>query len=249
MVQARDNTTSNGVAFLTLAELQTLSYSIFRKKLPVNAFGESNVKGYVRGSRILSGSMIFSVFNKHVLSNLTIGKDGNTSVQIPTHESFDASGSYGELLVDQLPPFDIVIIYANEYGSISRMAIYGCEIISEGQVHSIQDLMTENTVTYVARYIEPMKSLFTIGQGDAGKEFQQMLQELEDSIANTSMNVWGTQSGMYDPRALIQAASKIDAKYHSFFKNSDLGRLDTIKNLSSDENARKLLLQSRNPFR
>ena len=131
-----------------LAEAQTLSISTHREKNAVRALGHVYPKAYVRGQREIAGSLIFTVFNEHVLYEL-----------IKAHPSdFDAA-KYTSALMDQLPPVDIVVSFANEYGSVSRMGIYGVEFVNEGQVMSIEDILTENTVNYVARDIDPMRAV------------------------------------------------------------------------------------------
>lgn len=52
---------------------------------------------------------------------------------------------------DQIPPFDITLAAANEYGSLAVMRIYGAEILNEGYGVSIDDLVSEMQNTYVAR--------------------------------------------------------------------------------------------------
>jgi len=52
---------------------------------------------------------------------------------------------------DQIPPFDITLAAANEYGSLAVMKIYGCEILNEGYGVSIDDIVSEQQMTYVAR--------------------------------------------------------------------------------------------------
>lgn len=52
---------------------------------------------------------------------------------------------------DQIPPFDITLAAANEYGSLAIMRIYGVEILNEGYGVSIDDIVSEQQMTYVAR--------------------------------------------------------------------------------------------------
>jgi hypothetical protein len=59
--------------------------------------------------------------------------------------------------MDQIPPLDISIAFANEYGNISWMAILGVDFINEGMVMSIEDLFVESTAQYVARDYDPMR--------------------------------------------------------------------------------------------
>jgi|SRR3990167_2052147 len=52
---------------------------------------------------------------------------------------------------DQIPPFDITLAAANEHGSLAVMRIYGAEILNEGYGVSIDDIVSEQQNTYVAR--------------------------------------------------------------------------------------------------
>lgn len=65
---------------------------------------------------------------------------------------------------DQIPPFDIVLTSATEYGQISRMAIHGVEILNAGSGISIDDITTDENMTFVARQITPWHSLSTPGE-------------------------------------------------------------------------------------
>jgi len=58
--------------------------------------------------------------------------------------------------VDQIPPFDITLACANEYGALAVMKIMGVEILNEGTGVSIDDIVTEQTMTYVARQVLPL---------------------------------------------------------------------------------------------
>ena len=66
----------------------------------------------------------------------------------------DSTNSGYAFLIDEIPPFDIVISAANEYGLRSRMVIYGVRLVNEGQVMSINDVYTENTYQFVATDLE-----------------------------------------------------------------------------------------------
>lgn len=71
---------------------------------------------------------------------------------------------------DQIPPFDITLAAANEYGSLAIMRIYGVEILNEGYGVSIDDIVSEQQMTYVARTLvgwRPVGNVAT-GQGNTG---------------------------------------------------------------------------------
>lgn len=131
--------------FKVFAELQTLSYSVHRDKVPVRVLGRTYPKAYVRGPRTVAGSMVFTVFDKHALWEIMqyyIKDPADNIMQLP--------------MADMLPPFDITVTFANEYGHQSVMRIYGIDLIDEGQTMSIEDMITENVMSYVARHIEVM---------------------------------------------------------------------------------------------
>lgn len=67
---------------------------------------------------------------------------------------------------DQIPPFDVTITYANEYGNAAVRSIYGVEILNEGSGASMDDVMIEETMTFVARELGPMNA--TVVHGDQG---------------------------------------------------------------------------------
>lgn len=142
----KENKSSNTPSTKVLAECQTLSLSVFRDKRAVRSCGSTYAKAYTRGPREIAGSLIFTVFDQHVVWDL-----------LQAHPSdFDGNTATGAI-IDQLPPVDIIVTFANEYGSMSRMTIYGVEFISEGQTMSIEDLITENAVNFVARDYDPMR--------------------------------------------------------------------------------------------
>jgi hypothetical protein len=54
------------------------------------------------------------------------------------------------IMADQIPPFNIIITCNNEYGDVSTMGIYGVRLVNEGSTMSVDDILTEQTNTYVA---------------------------------------------------------------------------------------------------
>jgi len=132
----------------TLAEAQTLAISIYRDKQAVRACGTVYPKAFTRGPREIAGSIIFTVFNEHVMHRF-----------LEAHATdFDAV-RFTTAILDQLPPVDITVSFANEFGAVSRMALYGVEFLTEGQTMSIEDLLTENVVSFVARDFDPMRAV------------------------------------------------------------------------------------------
>jgi len=56
---------------------------------------------------------------------------------------------------DQLMPFEITLLAANEYGKAMTRKIFGVEILNEGGGVSIDDLVLENQYSFIARHITP----------------------------------------------------------------------------------------------
>lgn len=135
-----------GSSTVTLGSLSTISIQTHREKFEVRALGKSYATGITRGPRTIAGSMIFTMFDEHAFSVL-MRYMGNK-------ESIWHDPEISTLLPDQLPPIDLTIAFANEYGSISQQNIYGVEFINDGQVMSIEDLVMENTMNFMARDVD-----------------------------------------------------------------------------------------------
>lgn len=61
--------------------------------------------------------------------------------------------------VDQIPPFDVTLAAANEYGALAVMRIFQLEILNEGYGVSIDDIVSEQQMTYVARQVIPWQAI------------------------------------------------------------------------------------------
>jgi len=133
----------SSIVYVPLATVQTLSIQSFREKFAVRALGFNQSKGTTRGPRTVAGSIIFTSFDEHALARFL--------QYPPTIWAHEKGQSSIRALPDQLPPMTISAIFANEYGSISQMTIYGIEFISDGMTMSIEDIFTENVCQYIAR--------------------------------------------------------------------------------------------------
>lgn len=59
--------------------------------------------------------------------------------------------------LDQLLPFDITVVGANEYGAVSKMVFHGVELMTEAGGMSIDDMVLEKQVAFIARRISQWK--------------------------------------------------------------------------------------------
>lgn len=158
-------TRTGGSISSVVGSVQTISYSIHNEKMPVRVLGNMNPKGYVFGNRTIAGTIIFTVFDRHWTHKL-LG------------EYLENIKSDAHVLTDEMPPINITIAMANEYGSKSRLALYGVTFVNEGQVMSINDMYTENTYQFYAMDIDYMsESTGSNRGGQKRKNLQQQRQQ------------------------------------------------------------------------
>ena len=161
-----------------IGNISALSYSIHREKVPVRTLGHTYPRGFTRGTRTIAGTLAFSVFDRYAL-------DAN----LRKYKFEPDAGRMSSPLIDQLPPFDVTITYQNEFGDQSTMRLYGVEITDEGQTHSIDDMMIENIMQYVAEDIEVMGIHTELGGAVFATIDEMEARELVDAIADTNMSL------------------------------------------------------------
>lgn len=83
--------------------------------------------------------------------------DSNTS------DSGNLTDKFMPHYADEILPFDITLVFANEYGNRCALSIYGIEIINEGTGFSTDTVVTEKAYSYVARRVTPLESLGRTG--------------------------------------------------------------------------------------
>lgn len=159
-----------------VGELSGITWSITREKAPIYTLGSANPRSFSRGKRGIAGTLIFTVFDRPALYNMLVGAKDSSSVQYFTRSS-NALPGFGQLThrgitpvdqqttdvqaffpyyADQIPPFNVSITFANEYGQAAKRSVYGLEIINEGSGAQMDDIMLEENMTFVARDLGPM---------------------------------------------------------------------------------------------
>lgn len=131
-----------------IIELTTISISIHRVKSQVSAWGFINPKGIARGRRTIAGTMVMTKFTAEVLMRFLQAGVVN-----------DQSKDSHYMKIDQLPPFNISLIFTNEYGFASYQRILGVEFVTEANIYSVQDMLTEQSITYLAKDFTPLLPL------------------------------------------------------------------------------------------
>lgn len=130
---------------LPLINMQSLTISTFRAKSQVRALGHVNAVGLARGSRTVAGTFILTEFGRDSFWNI---------LAVPIQDQ--NVGDTGVIQPDQMRPFDIILLFAHEMGNLAIRHLYGCEIVTNGVVYSIQDYYSENTVSYMAQDVSPL---------------------------------------------------------------------------------------------
>lgn len=159
-----------------VGSLSGITWSVTREKAPVFTMGSPNPRSFSRGKRGIAGSMIFTTFDRPALYNLvqnSLARDDfkiwtrrwnllpnmNSSIAaniVPVEAAENEVVQALPYYADQIPPFDVTITYANEYGQAAVRQIYGVELLNEGSGVSMDDMQIEETMTYVAREVGPM---------------------------------------------------------------------------------------------
>jgi hypothetical protein len=79
-----------------------------------------------------------------------------SSSQIYTPQGFSVIRGDNILYSDMLPPFDVTLTFANEYGQCAFKKIYDLDILNEGSGVSVDTIVMENQMSYIARRISPL---------------------------------------------------------------------------------------------
>lgn len=84
-----------------------------------------------------------------------IAREGEGDV-IYSPANFDAITKDTILYADQLPPFDITLTFANEYGQAAFAKVYYVDIMNDSGGVSIDSMITERPMTWIARRMSPI---------------------------------------------------------------------------------------------
>lgn len=153
---------------LHLASVITVSYSVYREKAPVYNIGQPLLSGFGIGKKYVAGSLITVSFDTDEISDFI-----NRYLESQENKDFDRTdalldgGTYKKIhtmMRDDLSSFDMVFIMEDEMsgvGNAKEIILYDAQFINNGQVMSINDLITENTLSFIARDIREQRPFGT----------------------------------------------------------------------------------------
>ena len=80
----------------------------------------------------------------------------NKGDEIYVPAGFEPMRGSNILYADSLPPFDITLTFANEYGQCAFQKIYDVDILNESSGVSVDTVVMERHMTYIARRLSPL---------------------------------------------------------------------------------------------
>ena len=81
---------------------------------------------------------------------------GNGGKTVITPPGFGLIKADNILYADMLPPFDITMTFANEYGQAAFQRIYDIDILNDGSGVSVDSIVMERHMTFIARRLSPL---------------------------------------------------------------------------------------------
>jgi hypothetical protein len=82
------------------------------------------------------------------------GNDGTSTVTVPA--GFGIIRAENIMYADMIPPFDVTLTFANEYGNAAFQKMYDLDIMDESSGVNVDSIVMERQMSYVARRISPL---------------------------------------------------------------------------------------------
>lgn len=152
-----------GDLIVEMKGLVGISWSKHRDQNPDRRLFESSPKYFTKGAKTYAGTMVFALFNENPMR-------ANSPIEffhghLPIAPS-SALTEFMELDSTDLPGFDLVITFTNEYGAAASMSIWGITITDEGGSITTRALENEEVYTYRAVKIDP---IIPVSKGENGE--------------------------------------------------------------------------------
>lgn len=157
--------------YFVAKDILTVSHSISRSKLPVTNLGEASMSGMSIGSRMVAGSIIklFSRYDSLSTYVKTFVATRWDKLNEKDKEDISSTGTsisfkeFSDYMRDDISPFNIHLVNTVETllpkdyekdASVPRVSsIIGATIINNGKVFSIENLITEETLSFIAKTV------------------------------------------------------------------------------------------------
>lgn len=137
--------TEQGSKVFSLNSLATISFQVNEQKSPVRRLGRQGIVGFTRSIKTIAGTMVFVILKGHPLKDLM---PNNNLIQRHKEINTNMPSQATNIL-----PFNLRLKYKTEHSSydFSELFIEGIEIISQSIVTSVNDMITELVVQFMAQ--------------------------------------------------------------------------------------------------
>ena len=140
-----------------LKNIATVSVSMYEAKAPVRRLGHASPVGFTGNVRTIAGSLIFVVTTTHPLAEV-MSKFSRFNKHIDDEavlKGFNNTSNYFNS--GMIKPFDLMLMYKNEVGDGAGLKINNLEFVSEGIVTSVNDIVSEVVLQFVATDINQLE--------------------------------------------------------------------------------------------
>lgn len=124
--------------------------------------------------------------SKFAADGLVDGWDADSGDLINVPAGFAPIRGENIIYADTLPPFDITLTFASEYGHTAFQKIYDVDILNESSGASIDTVVMARQVTWIARRMSPLvRGVYTRDssngtRGDAGTIYGKQVTDVEE---------------------------------------------------------------------
>ena len=101
----------------------------------VTGLGRVGIKGFTQGHRTVAGTLVFSSFDRGAFYR-KFGSIKNEQI-------------YKDM-PDELPPFNIIMCFVNEFGDASFSALEGVTLLDSSRSYTIDNPVSMETYSYMA---------------------------------------------------------------------------------------------------
>ena len=145
---------------IPLDSIATVSVSMYEAKSPVRRLGHASPVGFVGNIRSIAGSLIFIVKSEHPLGAVmrSFGQLDKHLDDSVTQKGFFSGKSPSVFNAGMIHPFNLMLMYKNEVNVRGAgLRINNLEFISEGIVTSVNDIVSEVVLQFVATDIDQLE--------------------------------------------------------------------------------------------
>lgn len=187
--------------------LMSWSWSVHRGSGTSRTLGKPSPAARTGGGRTIAGTMIFAVTDHHPLTAIIPDDYPGRETEI-----LNSPDLWKPLIMaDEIPPFDVVLVLTNEYGFAAITTFYGVQIVDEGGVLGMDNLVTELALQYTAVAMDPIVQV-----------------TLDDTGMVDPYNIMsGGYSKMWDRRNLMASGagySALEQAYLSYYATTVKGK-------------------------